>query len=613
MPIPVLLPFSPEWQPTAGSTFTVGSVHTAVYAHWHQRTTNTEMVIYPTVDNIGDGTPSWFKPGYRLVASRWDGSNAFEPAQVKLVSMTEELQAKNNSITFTLPLTSPDINKIKEPYTEWKVLRGRKLIGGGVITDRRTDSSGMVADFKGQGYRWYFDHRLVNRMPRRELVKNRSFKEGMKHWRLGFDPRHADGPPKYAIVTDHVYSMDNGDKLALKLEGASIEHDSFAYQHFGWIVPSSHTDGDEFTLTAWVYVPSTEYKAPAYGERGLMLELFSSFNEDGTPDDRDNISLKFAAAPINDDTPKDKWVKMVATIGVPRSKRKAVVEDGQNGFYRMTEDTQYVSFRLYPPHGIAYWDEVSLTYNERLVYHQTEQTVILADVINLGQDPDLGKSDLAINPFFASKSKVRRNKTYLFGNDQTVNEIIDEYTSLERGVDVDITPTISGERWFRQFYPHKGQYKKKYALELGRNLSEFTVERQGGKVGNSILVKGYDTDKGQATAHVVDTTDDANGLVLETAYTATPGSSITSLDDQAARGLRRFRKVVTVIRVKTYNTVGQEYWDYLQTGDTTDLKIVHKEFSTHGIYRIIRKTLDFSTGCVDFELVAKEYAYDALA
>lgn len=570
-----------------------------------------------------EGLPQWFRPGYRLVVSRFDGTDAIEVADAKIGSYTRELNGKNDSFSFTVSIRNTAVSHIDEPYHEWKLFRGRRLLGGGVIVKRRTVNNGQAIEFQCRGYRWYFDHRHVNRMPQREFVVNRSFQLGMAGWRLGFDSRHADGPPEYALVNDPVYSMDNTDKLALKLHKNQVDHDSFAYQHFGWVVPADHKDGDTFVLTAWVYVPSDEYIGPAYGGRGLMLEHFTSFNADGTPEDRDNISVAFAAAPINDDTPKDKWVQMQAVLNIPRSKRPTTPRFANpelgitgRGSWEYTEDTQYVSFRLYCPYGTAYWDEVSLTYNERLVFLQREQTEILAEVINHGQDPEYGKSDLLINPFFASRSKVRRNRTYLFSNDQTVNDIIDEAVSMERGVDVDIYPVAmpdeTTQRWFRQFYPHKGQYKPRYALILGKNITSFTVETSGEKVGNSVMVRSDSgNDKAPFTSHSVDVHE--SGVVLETIYAATPGSSITSLDDQSDRGLKRFRKKVHAVKVTVANQLGEEWWDVLDVGDTTDLIIDHYEYAVNGIFRILRKTLDTDTGAVSFDLVAKDLAYDANA
>lgn len=619
MPIPVLIP-ERTWVPGATGGFAVSGIGQTLTTQWIVRGGTSDMVTDPDTAYDVDGLPQWFRPGYRVVISRFDGSHAAEVVDAKLGRYSTELNGKNDSFSFSVGIDNPAIDQINEPYTEWKLFQGRRLLGGGVVVKRRTVDGGNRMEFQCRGYRWYFDHLYVNRMPPTELVVNRSFKQGMDGWRLGFDSRKSTRPPQYALVTDRVFSMDNDDKRALKLHANEhAGHDSFAYQHFGWIVPAEHKDGDTFTLTAWVYVPSDEYLGPAIEDRGLMLEHFSSFNADGTPDDRNNVSVTHAVAPINDDTPKDKWVQMQATIKVPRSKRPTVPGDGHTGKFFYTEDTQYVSFRLYAPYGTAYWDEVSLTYNERLVFNQKEQTHILAEVINLAQDPEYGKADLFINPFFASRSKVRRNRTYLFSNNQTVNQVIDEALSMERGVDIDIYPTANPSadtpRYFRQFYPHKGQYKPKYALVLGRNIASYEVVTDGEKVANSVMVTSDSgNDKAPFTSHRSgQNTYIDGGVVLERVYTATPGSAITSLDDQSLRGLKRYRNKVHTIRVTVVPSRGDEAWWKLLLGDTTDLVIKNHRHDINGVFRILRKDLDPETGNVDIDLVAKEWAYDANA
>lgn len=585
--------------------------HITLYGSWKEIDHQYQLVAYPK-EEYGVGGPVGTPHPWRVAISKVTGADVMEVGNAIPGNPVKELNEKGNRFSFSVPIGDPAINSIYPMYSEVKFFWGNKILWEGVVTAKKANNNNGMVEYSCKGLWFYLSKRTASRTPKKEFIENNSFQDGMTGWGVrGVET--PNGPaltPSRSIVTEPRMSSNPNDKMALKLEGRGQQHDGFVYQHFGWTVPTNRSEGDEFVLTAWVYIPSDTYYGPAYGARGLFMEIWSRTKPHQNPGlaaQGYKQVLASANTPIDDSTPKDKWIRMQTTITAP-------VEYSRIGFSGWTPNPSpvTVSFRLYPPYGVAIWDEITLTYNERLVYKSVDQSTIVRELVELAQDEDYGKSDLRITPFFY-RTGIKRTHTYLFSDRTPIDEILEDYTNYERGIDVEILSS-GGSRYLIGHYPHRGQYKAKYALETGRNVADFDFVSDGEDIGNQIVVRSDFDDAGREEgvfSEVGGTSTYQGGLVLETIYDATPGSAITSLYDQAKRGHRRYSEPYDALRLRCYNHSTMELWFNLQEGDETWVHVSKGQFDASGRYRIIKKELDTDTSEVLFDVVPKEYAYDA--
>lgn len=240
---------------------------------------------------------------------------------------------------------------------------------------------------------WYFAHRFMGRADRTNLLTNGDFEAGETGW-------------SFAGVT---HSIDTGTfndgTKSLKLTGTTADHDDNAYQIFTHPA-GGHPLGDYVTASTWVYVSSADYVGGALNDFGLVV----------VHRDADGNVLDASVAEIGDDTPRNAWIPLEAGV--------LYVKEGHT-----------VEVRLFPPHGVAYFDTVTLTYMESLSFPSSEVdsgevTDIIGGIVDYAQDRlafDHGKSDLNIDHAGADTGKVFTLLAYQFAEHRNILDAILEY------------------------------------------------------------------------------------------------------------------------------------------------------------------------------------------
>lgn len=528
----------------------------------------------PTVDLTTAREP------YRAIIVDSLGNRYAELENAVIGSVSWELNAEG-SASFELPTTDSKIDHCSIPDREVQIWRGSQLLWWGVLVRGNADS--QKATFQAVGLPWYFKRRYFGDASRTNYINNYSFEDSYKRWHFTYWPVGSwpKTPPTHSTSSVHVF---HGTR-ALRLSMTTTGHNSYAYQFQEWTVPSTSPTGDVFTVTAWVFIPSSVYVGPAYQKRGLMIQRRS------TTVLHDNPTLAALGiykplgsryVPISGGTPKDRWVRMETSIRLP---------------YR-SGATERIQVRLYPPNGVAYWDQVTLTVNEKTAFYNTDQATIVKGIVEHAQSTVHGKSDLNITTSCPATG-VKRDRIYQHADHGNIREALDEFPTLAAGLewDVEYSPAT---RVFKSFYPRKGVTRKDVVLELGRNAVAFAMDVDGEETANSIVVLGDGQGSDREEAGAKDAAA-LGGLILEKVYNATPGSAIQSLSAQARRGLTRYKNPVTIPQVVT-TEAAQDLIGVLKTGDIITVRGKYGWIDVDGQYRIIRITLDTATDQMTLDL-----------
>lgn len=564
----------------------------------------------------------------------------------------------------TMSRSDPKLSEIIAPARELKVWFQRHLVWQGPIM--RTDYDDQKVTVQAQDLGVYFTKRFFGKANRHNWIKNGSFEDGMAHWQGGWMPSEtaAKRVGTFQVSTDRyitgkkcLYMFDPGTAD----QGIALHPETFLWKVEGDFYPK----GLQWVVVAWVYIPGSQYVGPNPNGYGLVITRYSTVNTFTYTDGLGNPQVGFpvngrASVPLSAEVPKDKWLRLEAVLDSPP-----------------TSDPELIDIQLFCPRGAMYVDNMQLTYNEQSSWYNTDQGVILKEIVEHAQDEQYYKSDLNIEYVGPTSTGIKRTRVYEHSEHQLISDAIGEFPMLHQGMDWAVEPTVSGPRRFVGYYPTKGVKRSDVRLRFDLNITDFTVDSDGTRFANSIVVlgegEGSDREEGGAidTTTIIDPrfTDttvvkwnqnatydedqlvsyqgvtyyskvannknnrppDRNrwgipGLTMEKVYHATPGTEIASLDEQAARGVNRFKRVLVIPNVSI---------DPSETIDDTNLVIslsvgdeIHVRFTANmsphdgnpslpntnddgvtGWYRVHKKTINWKNMKMSLELnpVSEEF------
>lgn len=459
----------------------------------------------------------------------------------------------------TLATIDDDANLLL-PGRELHITRDSEVVFWGPIM--RPQLGLRTSTWQASGLLWYFGRRYIGKADRENLLLNGDFESGETDW---------------AFFPGLTHSIDTGTTISgsnsLELEGGDVDNATYAYQGFTHGA-YGHPLGDYMTVNAYVYVPSADYSGPAIQGRGLFAIHRNAAG--------DTLNIAFDGGEIDDATQKDTWVPL--EVGLPGVK-----------------DTDTIEVRLYGPHGVAFYDLVTLTLMESLSFGYpagTDAAGIAGNVVDYAQDNygfTHGKSDLLIGtdtPF----SDINLVRTYQFVEHRNILDVIDEL-AVAGGFDFDVA--IDGtDRTFTTYAKvtdsrgfGKGSYLSGEALTLDTNVANFTVSWDGQVAASSVVVTGPGDGPGRPEGSAIDA-GGFEGLTLEHVESAPDGTLIRELDAQAEDVLATLSQPV-VVEVVTY-PAGSAITG-LEVGDSTDLNLVYGCCTVDDVYRLVRKSLDPKT------------------
>ena len=522
------------------------------------------VVSFAAVSFSGEGTlrVRTSDTAYEVVVVDKDGVPFGTLVDARLGRISWELNG-TGSVEVSLPTTHPSA-ELMIPGREIQVYyeTANPIFWGPIV---RPQLGLDESTWQCAGLFWYFEHRFMGRADRVNQLVNGGFEDGETGW-------------SFSGVT---HSIDTGtvneDAQSLKLTGGTADHATFAYQI--WTHPvGGYPTGDFLTASFWVYVPSADYVGGAANDYGLVV----------IHRDADGNVVDTAFAEIGDDTEKNAWIPLEALV-------KDVKED------------HTVEVRLFPPHGVAYFDTGTLTYMESLSFYPgaTEVTDIILDIVKYAQDrPTLsgsfnhGKSDLNIDTD-GEDTGVTRALAYQFAEHRNIADAILEY--VRNGtcdIDIELTPT---SRTFT-VYPTdedvdpRGLGKGSLygtTLELDVNLSDFSFASDLENAASHVVMLGPGDGPDRPEGGAIDLSFVGGAFTSEIVEQATDDTTVGQLDARAEDRLRIAARpeILEVTTLPGAGIIGD-----LVVGDTVPVVIDWGCVDIDDTYRVARIEADLLNG-----------------
>jgi hypothetical protein len=380
-----------------------------------------------------------------------------------------------------------------------------------------------------------------------------------------------------------------------------------------WKVDSSvYPKGLQWIAVCWIFIPEETWAGPHPLGYGFQLAAYSTTSThtyvDGLGVTRVGNDVNVSTSiPIDSNIRRGKWHRLEAVLDI---------KDKQ------MDTWQILDVQIWCPRGGMYIDNVQLTFNEQTSFFEKDQGVILKGIVEHAQDENYDKSDLNIEYAGPTNTGILRERIYEHSEHGMIGDAIDEFPTLHQGMDWSVEPSLTGPRKFMAYYPTKGTRRSDIRFRFDTNIVDYTVDSDGIRVSNSIVVLGEGEGSDREEGGSVDTLSmrdprfagevpvawgrtatysldqlvtyrgvtyysKANGntgnmppnkihwgipgLTLEKVYHATPGGAISSLGQQAKRGVDRYKRPLVIPNV---TVKGKEFIGNLNVGD-----VCHFRFS----------------------------------
>lgn len=369
-----------------------------------------------------------------------------------------------------------------------------------------------------------------------------------------------------------------------KDDDAKIGHKQYLGQTVTLRNPVSSKKKLKVTLRAWCYIE--EFAGPAANQWGLVLErrhptkTYSKGPRTGM-----KKVLQRAVVPITKNTPMNRWLRMDATVYLPPDGRDYVL-----------------AAMLFPPNGVSYWDEVDILTDDALRYTDQEESLIIQGLIDHAQDVAAGKSSFNIDTDIRPTG-IKRSREYRYVMRENVLDALREFPTLHQGAewDIQVTPTT---RTFKTYFPRKS-VDRGYTLKYGDNVYDIELDTDNDQTSDQVIILKEGEDAAREERSVTDSSL-LGGMILEKAYDATPGSSLSSLTAQARRGIERYRDPVIVPVLMTDPRRLDEILDSVIVGDVVTVDIVKGTVTAQGKFRVMSMTLEPNADHVAVEITPED-------
>jgi hypothetical protein len=518
----------------------------------------------------------------RTIVTTLDGSPLGEIENARHGAIVKELN-RPDEWTFAAGITDPKAGLVlDERIREAQLWRGDRLLTWGPMVRPGADKA--VLAVSGKGALWHLSRRNIGKADRTNYVPNGDFEDGPGGWSVSWtspiEPAAGRNPAHWNEGVSSARALTGDRSLFLEQKASDApKYGVSAATYFFWETDGTLSpDGDRWTLVAYCFIPSAQWRGPNRERWGIWLARYSTTetvligSEDGAfPPIAYPAPIEAQYAAVDDFTPRDQWVKLSVSM-----------EQEPRG------EPELVQVTLHAPDGAIYWDRVSLTLEESTKFYGTDQALIAKGIVEHLQDPDFDKSDVRIGTD-TPLTGVIRDRVYVHSEHPNGFGALEEFAALDDGFDfsVEVTPE---HRTFRTYFPMKGTYRPKLELALDRNLADFAWSFDGEAAASSVIILGQGTGSGREEGLAIDPEAFAGGLTLEEVFAAPPETPIDSLDNYAAEHLA---SVVApeVLAVKTLPN-REELLGVLDVGDTVPVRIVRGALSIVGTYRIGRLALN---------------------
>lgn len=372
----------------------------------------------------------------------------------------------------------------------------------------------------------------------------------------------------------------------------------FGYQEF---VISGGERGSTLTLTGNVKIPSEYLTGWGTNGRGLLLARlplnYKTNNAWTAMDPASNTwggrrayytdTIEHTFSRMSEGHPLNGWIRHEVSITVPPG------------------ETEIVHARLEAVQGKTYWDKCTLTQDTAFEQFDTDQAIIVRELVEHAQDTNFDKNDVNITTDTPTTG-VKRDLVALHSEHGNIWDLITEQTQFESGFDVGMryTPT---ERVLTTHYPYKGRTRNTLHLRLGRNIASYDWVFDGEAAASSTIVLG--TGSGSDREEAVTIIEDAfaDGLILETVTALGPEIPVDRLQEIADE-YAAVNKNPEVLTIGTFphdpENSERRFIGYVEVGDLIPVTIMDGpiyddadaltgfNFVVNDTYRVVELTIN---------------------
>ena len=184
-----------------------------------------------------------------------------------------------------------------------------------------------------------------------------------------------------------------------------------------------------------------------------------------------------------------------------------------------------------------------------------------------------------------------RDRVFLHHEHINGFDAIAEPAGLDDGYDLSVAVTAT-TRTVRTHHPARGVHRPQFALELGSNVADFAWTFDGENAANQVIVLGTGDGSDREETSATDPPAYADGLVLETVFSAPPGTPIDSLEPLAVETLTVTTAPDLLSVSLTPTQPGQpDPVGVLEPGDTIPVRFDTGAFSLEAVYRVVELTV----------------------
>lgn len=268
--------------------------------------------------------------------------------------------------------------------------------------------------------------------------------------------------------------------------------------------------------------------------------------------------------------------------------------------HKTTESPQNIQFEC--PGLLQYFD-FRFILNTSLEYDDTEQLTIAAAIVEAMQSLPGQDWNISIGSYDASGTI--RSRRYNILDHQNALTMLGEFPDLTdaegnpTGFDFDIDiQTIPGERQFAMYFPTKGVVHQKLKLEWGRNITDFTVKRDGSSMANNVYYTGGSNGEIKFENHFKDSDsigDPLGGDYGEwQAVKAQTGENDVNVLLELAQSYVYKHNTPKITAQVTAIEVPDTLLNVVQTGDWLNVQINHGRTQVNESYRV--QTIEWLPG-----------------
>lgn len=247
--------------------------------------------------------------------------------------------------------------------------------------------------------------------------------------------------------------------------------------------------------------------------------------------------------------------------------------------------------RRFIDYSSLYYDDIPGGYDQLQIGWGLMQYAQGASFAQTGNTPIPSKSFNVTAASYAPSGRLRLRR-YLRDDHSGILEMLQEFGGLRNfstgeidGFDWEIICYADGRREWTPYFPMKGSLKPQYALEWGRNISDFTVNADAKGLTTKTYCTGQSTGDTRLEANYEDAASSALYTQMVSVIDSSDQSDPDALEDRARTYTEEYKRPLITPELKAV-AVPVELLGKIETGDRIPVKIDRGRTQIDDIYRV---------------------------